>query len=77
MANHRSSWRDLLVPALGRLLALVGLLLTFIGLFGALNSVIEQGWHDGLFTGKSVVFPLMFPAGILVLKWAYPLLTPR
>lgn len=72
MAHHRSTLRTLLVETLGRLLAMVGFLFVVIGLFGTLASVVEYGWDDTLFEGKSVALLFLAPAGIVLLKWTYP-----
>ncbi len=68
--------RDYFVPGLAKLLWTVGALLAYVGLMGAIVSVGEQGWFEGLFVGKTAAFLPLIAVGAVVLKLAYPLLPP-
>jgi hypothetical protein len=76
MSKIRSVLRTYLLPGLAKALGLVGIVLAFVGVFGPIARVLEYGWSKGLFSGTSVVFLLLFAAGILIVKWVYPFVPP-
>ncbi|HVR99875.1 MAG TPA: hypothetical protein VMW27_24840 [Thermoanaerobaculia bacterium] len=76
MADIRSTLRTYLLPGLAKLLAVVGVFFVYIGFIGPIARVFEYGWYEGLFTSMSVIFFLLFAAGIIIVRWVYPFLPP-